>query len=82
MGNTGLAREWSPNIVKRFEGLAVLIFWRWISVEMIDDEAEETGYEIIPNPEDGGHHARSYDARPFRRFFKSSIIISTLAKYG
>ena len=41
----------------------------------------------LQNLDDGGCHAKLdgkllYNACPLRRFFKSSIIISTLAKYG
>ena len=41
-------REWSPNIIKRLEEVCgVDILAPGFSAEMIDDEAEETGYEII-----------------------------------
>jgi len=42
-------REWSPNIIKRLEeACGVDILAPGFPAEMIDDEAEETGYEIIP----------------------------------
>ncbi len=43
------AREWSPNIVKRLEdatGLSILA--PGFPDEMVDDEPEEPGYEVIP----------------------------------
>ncbi|MDG1367607.1 MAG: NAD-binding protein, partial [Acidimicrobiales bacterium] len=42
------AREWSPNIIKRLEeatGLEILA--PGFPAEMIDDEPEEAGYEVI-----------------------------------
>lgn len=42
-------REWSPNIIKRLEdatGLSILA--PGFPSEMVDDEPEETGYEVIP----------------------------------
>ena len=42
-------REWSPNIVKRFEeACGVDILAPGFPAEMVDDEGEEPGYEIIP----------------------------------
>ena len=42
-------REWSPNIIKRLEETCgVDILAPGFPAEMIDDEAEETGNEIIP----------------------------------
>ncbi|MFT5261037.1 MAG: 3-hydroxyisobutyrate dehydrogenase [Saprospiraceae bacterium] len=43
------SREWSPNIIRRLEdatGLSVLA--DGFPAEMVDDEPEEAGYEIIP----------------------------------
>ena len=41
-------REWSPNIIKRLEeACGVDILAPGFPAEMIDDEAKETGYEII-----------------------------------
>jgi 3-hydroxyisobutyrate dehydrogenase len=43
------AREWSPNIVKRLEeatGLSILS--PGFPSEMLDDEPEEPGYEVVP----------------------------------
>ena len=43
------AREWSPNIIRRLEdatGLSILA--PGFPDEMLDDEPEETGYEVIP----------------------------------
>jgi len=43
------AREWSPNIIRRLEdatGLSILA--PGFPDEMIDDEPEEAGYEVIP----------------------------------
>ena len=43
-------REWSPNIIKRLEdttGLSILA--PGFPDEMVDDEPEEAGYEIVPN---------------------------------
>ena len=43
------AREWSPNIIKRYEdqtGQKVLA--DGFPAEMIDDEPEEPGYEVVP----------------------------------
>ena len=43
-------REWSPNIIKRLEdttGLSILA--PGFPYEMVDDEPEEAGYEIVPN---------------------------------
>ncbi len=43
------AREWSPNIVKRLEEATGLdIRAPGFPAEMIDDEPEEPGYEVIP----------------------------------
>jgi len=42
-------REWSPNIIKRLEeatGLSILA--PGFPAEMVDDEPEEAGYEVIP----------------------------------
>ena len=42
-------REWSPNIIKRLEdatGLSILA--DGFPADMIDDEPEETGYEVTP----------------------------------
>ncbi len=42
-------REWSPNIIKRLEdatGLSILA--PGFPTEMVDDEPEEPGYEVIP----------------------------------
>jgi 3-hydroxyisobutyrate dehydrogenase len=42
-------REWSPNIIKRLEeatGLSILA--QGFPAEIVDDEAEEPGYEVIP----------------------------------
>lgn len=44
------AREWSPNIIKRLEeptGLSILA--PGFPAEMVDDEPEEPGYEVIVN---------------------------------
>jgi len=44
------AREWSPNIIKRLEdacGIEVLA--PGFPPEILDDEPEEPGYEVIPN---------------------------------
>ena len=43
------AREWSPNIIRRLEdatGLSILA--SGFPAEMIDDEPEEAGYEVVP----------------------------------
>jgi 3-hydroxyisobutyrate dehydrogenase len=43
------AREWSPNIIRRLEdatGLSILA--PGFPDEIIDDEPEEAGYEVIP----------------------------------
>lgn len=45
-------REWSPNIIKRLEdatGLSIVA--PGFPAEMIDDEPEEPGYEVIPKRE-------------------------------
>ncbi len=42
-------REWSPNIIKRLEeatGLSILA--DGFPAEMVDDEPEESGYEVVP----------------------------------
>ena len=42
-------REWSPNIIKRLEeatGLSILA--PGFPPEMVDDEPEESGYEVVP----------------------------------
>ena len=46
-------REWSPNIIRRLEdatGLSILA--PGFPAEMIDDEPEEPGYEVIPRGRD------------------------------
>ncbi|MEM7172032.1 MAG: NAD(P)-dependent oxidoreductase [Pseudomonadota bacterium] len=46
-------REWSPNIIKRLEeatGLSILA--DGFPAEMVDDEPEEPGYEVIPTGSD------------------------------
>jgi len=46
-------REWSPNIIKRLEeatGLSILA--PGFPAEMVDDEPEEAGYEVIPTGRD------------------------------
>ena len=43
------AREWSPNIIRRLEdatGLSILA--PGFPAQMVDDEPEEPGYEVIP----------------------------------
>ncbi len=43
-------REWSPNIIRRLEdatGLSILA--PGFPAEMVDDELEEPGYEVVPN---------------------------------
>jgi len=43
------AREWSPNIIRRFEdatGLSILA--PGFPAQMIDDEPEEPGHEVVP----------------------------------
>ena len=43
-------REWSPNIIKRLEEATGLdIRATGFPAEMLDDEPEEPGYEVIPN---------------------------------
>ncbi len=47
------AREWSPNIIRRLEdatGLSILA--SGFPAEMVDDEPEEPGYEVIPKGRD------------------------------
>ena len=47
------AREWSPNIVRRLEdatGLSILA--SGFPAEMVDDEPEEAGYEVVPKGRD------------------------------
>ena len=41
-------REWSPNIKRLEEACGADILAPGFPAQMIDDEAEETGYEIIP----------------------------------
>lgn len=42
-------REWSPNIIKRLEDATGLqIQAQGFPAEMVDDEPEEPGYEVIP----------------------------------
>ncbi len=42
-------REWSPNIIKRLEeACGVDILASGFPAEMIDDEPEEAGYEVVP----------------------------------
>ncbi|MFK7890411.1 MAG: NAD(P)-dependent oxidoreductase [Granulosicoccus sp.] len=42
-------REWSPNIIKRLEeAVGVKVLAEGFPPQMIDDEAEEQGYEIVP----------------------------------
>ena len=42
-------REWSPNIIRRLEeSCGVDILANGFPAEMLDDEPEEAGYEIIP----------------------------------
>ena len=46
-------REWSPNIIRRLEdatGLSILA--PGFPAQMIDDEPEEPGYEVIPKGRD------------------------------
>lgn len=43
------AREWSPNIIKRLEeACGVDILAPGFPAQMVDDEPEETGYEVVP----------------------------------
>jgi len=43
-------REWSPNIIRRLEDATGLdIRARGFPDEMLDDEPEEAGYEVVPN---------------------------------
>ena len=43
------AREWSPNIIRRLEdACGVNVLAPGFPAEIIDDEPEETGFEIIP----------------------------------
>ena len=43
------AREWSPNIIRRLEDATGLdILAPGFPSEMVDDEPEEPGYEVIP----------------------------------
>ncbi len=43
------SREWSPNIIKRLEESAgVQVLADGFPAEMVDDEPEEPGYEVIP----------------------------------
>ncbi len=47
------AREWSPNIIRRLEdatGLEILA--PGFPAEMVDDEPEEPGYEVVPTGRD------------------------------
>ena len=42
------SREFSPNIIKRLEeAVDVEVLGRGFPAEMIDDEPEESGYEVI-----------------------------------
>lgn len=42
-------REWSPNIIKRLEeAVGVEVLAEGFPAEMVDDEPEEPGYEIVP----------------------------------
>jgi len=42
-------REWSPNIVKRLEEAAgITVAAPGFPAEMVDDEPEEAGYEVVP----------------------------------
>ncbi len=42
-------REWSPNIIKRLEEAAgVSVLAEGFPAEMVDDEPEEPGYEVVP----------------------------------
>jgi len=49
MGKSDGPREWSPNIIKRLEEACnVDILAPGFPAEMVDDEPEEPGYEVIP----------------------------------
>ena len=42
-------REWSPNLIKRFEDkLGIEVLGTGFPPQMVDDEPEEPGYEVIP----------------------------------
>ncbi len=43
-------REWSPNVIKRLEeATGVEVLAPGFPAEMVDDEPEEPGYEVVPN---------------------------------
>jgi 3-hydroxyisobutyrate dehydrogenase len=43
-------REWSPNVIKRLEeATGVDVLAPGFPAEMVDDEPEEPGYEVVPN---------------------------------
>lgn len=45
-------REWSPNVIKRLEdATGVEVLAPGFPPEMVDDEPEEPGYEVVPNRE-------------------------------
>lgn len=47
-------REWSPNIIRRFEDACdIKILAEGFPAEMVDDEPEASGYEIIPRGRTG-----------------------------
>ncbi len=44
------SREWSPNVIKRLEeATGVEVLAPGFPAEMVDDEPEEPGYEVVPN---------------------------------
>ena len=43
------AREFSPNIIRRYEEpLGIKVLGTGFPAQMVDDEAEEAGYEVVP----------------------------------
>jgi 3-hydroxyisobutyrate dehydrogenase len=47
------SREWSPNIIRRLaEATGLAILAPGFPAEMVDDEPEQAGYEIIPRGRD------------------------------
>jgi 3-hydroxyisobutyrate dehydrogenase len=44
------SREFSPNIIRRYEEpLGIKVLGTGFPAEMVDDEPEEAGYEVVPN---------------------------------
>ena len=42
-------REWSPNLIKRFEDkLGIEVLGSGFPSQMVDDEPEQAGFEVIP----------------------------------